>query len=536
MNIWNFMHKNILARVKNISWIWWILAAVMVVGIFLRFYKHHDWLRFNADQGRDSQIVSDVVNGKDHWPLLGPKAGGTEFRLGPAFYEFEIISAKIFGNTPDKMAYPDLITGILSIPLLFFFLGKYFDKKTSLTLSAIFSVSAYAIRYARFGWNPNSSPFWTILFLYAVYEVASGKHNRKFVWAIIAGAALGVGVQLHTTLLAILPTTAVCVFGYFTFKDKKVLKYFLVFLAVSLLINAPQFVSEQQTGGKNIKAFFSGVKTKQQAESSILNNVVQGTSCWIQGNMDIISGYEISDTCSFNPNTSMNDALAFTFGLVFVLGGVIIAIKYFLKETNTDRKIFLGIIFAFVGITFLVFLKFAYELSVRFYLPLIFLPFLTLGFWIKYIREKYRSQYMLVLLFTAVLFICSNLFFVQKSFAELANYGNPGGGNVDVIILKEAEVFSHFIVASSNNSRDVYITGDGKFLFKGYKPIKYLVGQSTINLLLANKNTVLPSQYFYVASLSKMNKLIRDGNLKVIGYNTYGSFALLLVQNDGSLQ
>src|SRR6266704_2652101 len=90
----------------------YVFLIVFSVGIFLRTYHHHDWLRFNADQGRDAEIVSAVVDVTMPIPLLGPKAGGTEFKLGGAFYYFEIAAAKIFGNTPDKMAYPDLLTGI----------------------------------------------------------------------------------------------------------------------------------------------------------------------------------------------------------------------------------------------------------------------------------------------------------------------------------------------------------------------------------------------------------------------------------------
>lgn len=517
--------------IKKIPWTWWVLLAIIIVGSFLRTYKHHDWLRFNADQGRDAEIVSSAVDGSASLPLLGPKAGGTQFRLGPAFYYFEIASAKIFGNSPDKMAFPDLFTGILCIPLLFFFLRKYFDQKIALSMSAIFAVSNYAIRYSRFGWNPNSSPFWTILFLYALHEVVSEKNNRKFLWAAIAGAAIGAGVQLHTTLLVILPITAIAVFAYFSYKNRKMLKYFFVILAMSLLLNTPQLVSEYQTGGGNLKAFFGGLKTKNQAESSILVNTVHSASCWIQGNLDIISGYEISDTCSFNPGSKAGDALAFLLGAVFVVGGTILGFKYFLKEPEADRQSFLGIMLMFTGITYLIFLKMAFELSVRFYLILIFLPFVMLGFWLKFLKEKYGARNNLILLITVVFLVASNLFFVQKYFAALANYGNAGGGSVDVVILKEAEVFSQFIVENSNNAPNVYIGGDGNFLFKGYKPIKYLVGRSNIDLKLADKNAQLPGQYFYVASLSKKEKLLHDANLKVLQDKTYGSFALLLVQN-----
>jgi 4-amino-4-deoxy-L-arabinose transferase-like glycosyltransferase len=525
------MKKSFLEKIKTISGFWWIFLGIAIVGIFLRSYNHHDWLRFNADQGRDAELVSSAVDGKAPWPLLGPKAGGTQFRLGAAFYYFEIASANIFGNSPDKMAYPDLFTSILCIPLLFFFLRKYFKKNPSLSLSAIFSVSAYAIRYARFAWNPNSAPFWTILFLYAIHEVVSEGSNRKYMWAILAGFAIGIGVQLHTTLLAILPVATILIFGYFSFKKKKVLKYFLVVLAVSLLVNAPQLMSEYSSGGENTKAFFHGLKTKQQSESTIANNIVHSASCWIQGNMDIGSGYEISDTCSFNPAHSAKDTSVFIFGLIFVLGGTILGIRYFLKEKETRRKSFLVILFIFLGISYLVFLKFAYELSVRFYLPLIFLPFVLLGFWLRFFRERFNVRENIILLIVCVPLIFSNLYFVQKSFAALANYGNIGGGSSDVVILKEAEVFSQFIMDNSNNGETAYIGGDGKFLFKGYKPIRYLVGRSNIDLKMTDKNIQLPNQYFYVASLQKKEKMLKDGNIKIFQYKTYGNFAVLLVQN-----
>jgi 4-amino-4-deoxy-L-arabinose transferase-like glycosyltransferase len=526
------MQKSFLNKIKNISGFWWVFLAVVVVGIFLRTWHHHDWLRFNADQGRDAQIVSDIIDGKTPLILLGPKAGGTQFRLGPMFYYFEMAAAKIFGNAPDKMAYPDLATGILCIPLLFLYLRKYFEKYASLVLTAIFAVSAYAIRYARFAWNPNSSPFWAILFLYAVHEIVSEKENRKFFWAVAAGVALGIAVQLHTTLLAILPATAIIIFGYFSFKDKKMLKYFFVVAAAALLLNIPQLISEQKTGGKNMKAFFGGMETKQKAEKTVLSNVVQSASCWVQGNLDIVSGYEISDTCDFKPARNARETAVFFLGLVFVLGGTILGFRYFFKEKEKDQKSFLVILLAFSGISYLIFLKFAFELSMRFYLPLIFLPFVLLGLWIRFFREKFNMPRSLLLLIIAVPLVLSNLFFVQKYFSALAEYGNPGGGSVNVVILKEAEIFSQFIVNNSNGEKDAYIGGDGKFLFKGYKPIRYLVGRSNIKLSLAEKKSQMLSQYFFVASLKKKEKMFNDKSIRVLQYKDFGSFSMLLVQKN----
>jgi len=53
-------------------------------------------------------------------------------------------------------------------------------------------------------------------------------------------------------------------------------------------------------------------------------------------------------------------------------------------------------------------MKLAFELSVRFYLILIFLPFFLLGFWLKFLRERYASQYQKILLII-VIFLMVNI-------------------------------------------------------------------------------------------------------------------------------
>jgi len=531
------MNKFITEKLKSVSWQWYALLLVLVIGIFLRTYNFHNWLRFNADQGRDAEVVSSVVDGTAPIPLLGPKAGGTNFKLGPAFYYFEIASAKIFGNAPDKMAYPDLFTGILCIPLLYFFLRKYFDQRISLSLTIIFAVSNYAIRYARFAWNPNSTPFWTILALYAIHEVILQRDNRKFLWAAVAGIAIGIGVQLHTTLLLFLPITTIIIFGYLFLKKQNKLKYFLVIFSVALIFNIPQLIDLQQTNGANLSEFFRGIKTKQSSESSIFNNIWQGNNTLVQIEPDILSGYEMADKFDINFNhAKTRDLLVFLLSLVFTLGGVILAIRYFRNETNVDKKAFLAVIFAYTSIAYLIFVKLAFELSVRFYLVLIFLPFFLLGFWIQYLREKFAARQTLILLVIPIFLVGSNLFFVQQSFGTLANYDKKGGGNVDITILQEAETFARFIEENSNDTKDVYVGGNVKFLFKAYRSLKYLTGMKGVNILQVNAKTILPSQYFYIASTSEKDKLSTDANVKILNYKTFGGFSILLLQNGRLIQ
>jgi len=133
-----------------------VFGLICFFTIFLRVYHFSDWLRFNSDQARDAGIVRDMIE-NNNVPLLGPIAGGTLFQLGPAFYYFQFVGAKLFGVMPDKMAYGDLLFGILSVPLAFFLFLRYFKKNTSLMLAALYATSFFAVQYSRFAWNPNFS-------------------------------------------------------------------------------------------------------------------------------------------------------------------------------------------------------------------------------------------------------------------------------------------------------------------------------------------------------------------------------------------
>ncbi len=67
-----------------------LLAAIILVGVFLRAYNFSDWLHFELDQARDARVIDEGLKGSFlDLPLLGPKAAGTALRLPPGFYYLE---------------------------------------------------------------------------------------------------------------------------------------------------------------------------------------------------------------------------------------------------------------------------------------------------------------------------------------------------------------------------------------------------------------------------------------------------------------
>ena len=121
------MNERIQRILRSKQALWCVVIVVFALAVFLRTYRFHDWLHFGNDQARDAALVENVVKNNASWPQLGSSMGNTGFLLGPFYYYFQIISVKLFGIGPDKLAYPDLLFNLLSIPLLYFFLKRYFN-------------------------------------------------------------------------------------------------------------------------------------------------------------------------------------------------------------------------------------------------------------------------------------------------------------------------------------------------------------------------------------------------------------------------
>ncbi|PJA85653.1 MAG: hypothetical protein CO143_01245, partial [Candidatus Moranbacteria bacterium CG_4_9_14_3_um_filter_45_14] len=106
----------------------------------------------------------------------------------------------LFGGTADKMAYADLLFSIATIFLVYFFFKKFFAEQISLILTFLFSISFFVVTYSRFAFNPNSIPFFTLLFLFSLLAILDNAPKEKLRWAVLLGIAMGIGFQLHTIL------------------------------------------------------------------------------------------------------------------------------------------------------------------------------------------------------------------------------------------------------------------------------------------------------------------------------------------------
>ena len=256
-------------ELKTHKIIYLILVSVIILGIFLRVYKHAELLHFELDQARDVFVVYDMLN-DGNIPLLGPYARGSELYLGPIFYYFQAIPAFFFGTFPSIVAWPDLIFSILFLPLFYFFARLYFSREVSVMITALAATSLFLVTYGRFAWNPNALPFWMTL---AMYGLLRAWNNKVFSlrWFLVMVGASAVVMQLHFVAFLTVPLIVV---SYMIFVRMR-LTWKPIFLSIGLLclLFTPIIVSEFQTSGANTKSFFATIVDKGDKDDS--HNIIE---------------------------------------------------------------------------------------------------------------------------------------------------------------------------------------------------------------------------------------------------------------------
>lgn len=450
--------KNFLKKNRVIT----LLALIVLLGAFLRLYQFEDMLRFNADQARDARVVDGMFEQKQ-FPLLGPKAGGTNFKLGPGYYYLEYFSAAVFGRDPAGQALLTVILGIFSIPLLYIFLKYYFSANISLVLVFLYAVSFYSIKYARFAWNPNFIPFFMLAFLIILLKITSGK--KPLFWNILGGIIMGIGVQFHTLLIFLMPALFLSAHVYLFAKErKKFLTGLFLGITIVLVLNLPLLMHDLQSGGENWQALLAGIDKKTMEKSGLTQASLKAIQFFLQGNWYVLSGYEPKNWLNAQKLLSLRDfseiAAAFTAGLFF-LCGLVITVRNFIKEKDRERKVFFGLIVLVIIFSLFLFLPLSNELNIRFFITLIFLPFVFLGALMEYANKKLKKEIFYPAFALIITLLCFYNLNVWRSTYDPQNFSGKSdtyGG----ISLKETREIAKFTQEISQNEE----YGDSRFFFQ----------------------------------------------------------------------
>lgn len=178
-----------------------LIALLILVSAFLRFYKIADYMTFLGDEGRDALVVKHILV-DHHLPLLGPPTSIGNMYLGPLYYYMMAVPMAILWLNPVAAAMLDATIGVLTVLLIYYLTRQWFDKYSALIAAALYSFSSVTIFYSRSSWNPNPAPFFALLAFLGLYRA---KLSKNFYWFSLTGVSLAFAVQMHYLALILIP-------------------------------------------------------------------------------------------------------------------------------------------------------------------------------------------------------------------------------------------------------------------------------------------------------------------------------------------
>lgn len=362
-----------------------LLALVLLVAVFFRFWQIRDYVVFLGDEGRDMLVMRKMLMEKRP-TFLGPTASVGGFYLGPIYYWLAAPFLLFWRYDPVGPAYFVATIGVATVFLLYKFLKDSVGFWPAILASFLYATAPLILRYSRSSWNPNPLPFFALLLVYFLYL---GIKKQKFVYFLFAGAAFGVSIQLHY-LASILIAIAAAIILINT-NWRKWLLIFALLAAGFLVTFSPFLLFEIKNGFPNMNTILEFVTRGTTVGYKTTNFV------WMVSNLGNIFLEEL---------TKMKDTQVTK--LVFwllTLGGIYGLVKYW---KNPDKKLVFatGIIWFLGGL-----------LGLRSYTGQVFdyyfgfmfpVPFLLLGLVIFLVwRQKLVRIAAVALTVTAVIFFAT---------------------------------------------------------------------------------------------------------------------------------
>ena len=169
---------------------WMFFILILIIGLFLRFYRIEEVVSFGWDQGRDAFVVRDILQG--NYTLIGPRTGIGHFHLGPVYYYLLAPFYYITNLDPMASNYFNIVANIINFTILFVVSKKLFNNNAALLITLIYATNQYLMG-SRIPWNVTLMPSVSALIFYSIVNV----YENKYVWTFVAWTLSGFFFNLH---------------------------------------------------------------------------------------------------------------------------------------------------------------------------------------------------------------------------------------------------------------------------------------------------------------------------------------------------
>ncbi|PJE70351.1 hypothetical protein COU97_00100 [Candidatus Shapirobacteria bacterium CG10_big_fil_rev_8_21_14_0_10_48_15] len=185
------------------------LGIILLLAVFLRFYRLPERATFLGDQGRDLlEARESLLAGQ--LPLVGPLSN-EGVHAGPSYYYLIMPSLLMSHFHPLGPILFTTFLGVMSTYLIYWLGTKFFGQKPALIAALLYATSPLVIQQTSGLWNPIPVPFFSLLIIGAIYQI---QVEKKYCWFIYLGLFLSLAVQLYMPAYFLLFP----VLGWWTFK------------------------------------------------------------------------------------------------------------------------------------------------------------------------------------------------------------------------------------------------------------------------------------------------------------------------------
>lgn len=278
--------KVIIKSFLDLFTLWWklkdqkpffiLLCLVLVLAVFLRFYKLDQYMTFLGDEGRDALVMKKIQSGD--LPLIGPPTSVGNIYLGPLYYYMMFIPMSITHLNPVSAAAMNAFFGVLTVGLIYYLSKVWFGRVAALIASWAYAISPVTIIYSRSSWNPNPTPFFALLGIFSLYKL---NRDGNFKWLILTGFSFAAALQMHYLALILLPIGVVLwVHEVWYRKYKKLSRKFLfsgtlLGIISFLAVMSPLFIFDLKHNFLNYRAITTLFNAGEAVKANIFANIIR---------------------------------------------------------------------------------------------------------------------------------------------------------------------------------------------------------------------------------------------------------------------
>lgn len=225
-----------------------LLIIVLLLAAFLRLWGIWRLGFFTYDQARDALYIKRIL--VDHrLRLIGTQSSIPGLYTGPAYYYMMAPFLWLFRLNPVGNDIGTAIIGIFTVALVYWLVKAFSkDQFSALVIAFLYSLQPQIVSQSRFAWNPNTMPFFSLIFIWALFLI---EKKRQAGW-FLAFPSLAILLQLHYSAVCFLPVLILFILIFR--KQIKFDKWLAISFLLFWVIMSPLLFFELRHGFVNTKA------------------------------------------------------------------------------------------------------------------------------------------------------------------------------------------------------------------------------------------------------------------------------------------